>query len=593
MKSEERILKIVLIVLQEGKPIYFKDIQERLDVSKSTLDNDMKKFRVLLKEYDLLLVSKPKVGLEFIGSEMSLRIVLNSLIHQCCNIDTCIKRHNENGIFSPLEQDVFGYIDFDVVSDVYRTFLKNQSQSMLVNENYYIHVAIMFAISFKRMRDENFIKHFSEAYTHFMKSHIYKMIDELRPMMMDVPFVEKCFLCFIIDSYNIHKRILLKEDWVQIQLMTLQLIHNMQQITDVEFEKDSPLFERLFYHLEALIQRAKQGLFLFNPMTALIKEQYGYTFYAVRKALKDLEAYCQVEFDDAEVAYMTVHFCASEEKLEKERFVQYRVVILCGHGIATGELLAQKLNKIEYLDVIGVINSKDLNILKRLDAHLVIKTVDVDIPCLPSIKINPLFTDQDLELLKQELTNYVPIKKVVKEKNDFKELYADIMNVIKNEDKALFLKLQPKIEDIFFRKKFMKKEGIQPMLEEVLELHHVLLQKNAENWQEAIKLAASPLVSDGYIQQRYVDAMIENVEKFGPYIVIVKGFALAHARPEDGVNKLGVSVLTLEKPVAFHSTQNDPVQTIICLAAIDNNSHLKIMGTIASLLNNQQKLEKY
>lgn len=591
LKSEERMLKIFLLVIQQETPLYVKNLQDILIISKSTLDNDLKKLRTFLKKHNVVLISKPKMGLEIVGSEMAIRIVLSTLIHRCCNIDTCMKRYRRNGLFSYLEQDVFRYFDFDIIHHVYTILFRTKSHNVLVNENYYIHLALDFAITLKRIREGHIISEFDDTYRHYVKSHIYDVIEMLSPVIEDIPISEMCFLCFIIDSYNIHKSTQLKEDWMQIQLLTVQIIMNMEKIMEIEYASDAQLFERLFYHIEALVKRTKQGMSLFNPMTGLIKEQYAYTFFAVKQSLKELEVYCNVKFDDAEIAYMTVHFCASGEKIEKERFMQYRVVILCGHGVATGELLAQKLSKITYLDVIGVINSKDINILKRLDAHLVIKTIDMEIPHLPSIKINPLFGDIDLELLKKELKASVPRPKIATHV-DFKEMYNAILNLIQMEDETVFKKLKPQIEALFLQKKLIEKEGVQPMLEEVLELHHILLQKEVENWEEAIRLVASPLIEDHHIEKTYVDAMIANVHKFGPYIVIAKGFALAHARPEDGVNKLGVSILTLAEPVAFHSAHNDPVQMVVCLAAVNNNSHLKIMAAIATLLGDEQKMQQ-
>ena len=43
----------------------------------------------------------------------------------------------------------------------------------------------------------------------------------------------------------------------------------------------------------------------------------------------------------------------------------------------------------------------------------------------------------------------------------------------------------------------------------------------------AIRLAAKPLLDEGVIEEIYIENMIANVYKFGPYIVLVDGFALA------------------------------------------------------------------
>lgn len=60
--------------------------------------------------------------------------------------------------------------------------------------------------------------------------------------------------------------------------------------------------------------------------------------------------------------------------------------------------------------------------------------------------------------------------------------------------------------------------------------------------------------------------------------------AIPHARPEDGVTKLGMSVLKLEQPVQFPG--NKPVRLFFVLAAIDQTTHLKALAQLTELLSN-------
>ena len=41
---------------------------------------------------------------------------------------------------------------------------------------------------------------------------------------------------------------------------------------------------------------------------------------------------------------------------------------------------------------------------------------------------------------------------------------------------------------------------------------YVQTAEKAEDWKEAIRMAASPLLEDGSIQASYIEAMIRNVE---------------------------------------------------------------------------------
>ena len=117
----------------------------------------------------------------------------------------------------------------------------------------------------------------------------------------------------------------------------------------------------------------------------------------------------------------------------------------------------------------------------------------------------------------------------------------------------------------------------------LLTKENILLQQESTSWQEAIKKAAQPLLRNGNVTKQYVEAMIQSVLDAGPYIVLMPGFALAHARSEDGVCRLGLSAMTLNTPISFGSP-NDPVKVIFCLAAIDPTSHLELMGELAEVL---------
>ena len=83
--------------------------------------------------------------------------------------------------------------------------------------------------------------------------------------------------------------------------------------------------------------------------------------------------------------------------------------------------------------------------------------------------------------------------------------------------------------------------------------------------------------------------MINSVYKNGPYMIIMPHIALAHARPEDGVNENGISFLKLKIPVIF--PQENDVDIIIVLAAKEDEGHLELMAELADLLVDDEKTE--
>lgn len=105
----------------------------------------------------------------------------------------------------------------------------------------------------------------------------------------------------------------------------------------------------------------------------------------------------------------------------------------------------------------------------------------------------------------------------------------------------------------------------------------------AGSWQDAIRAAAAPLVERGSVEDGYVDRMISSVVELGPYIVLMPGFALAHAAPGEDVRQSDLSVALFDDEVFFGS-DNDPVRVVMCLACVDRESHIARLQAVAEKL---------
>lgn len=130
------------------------------------------------------------------------------------------------------------------------------------------------------------------------------------------------------------------------------------------------------------------------------------------------------------------------------------------------------------------------------------------------------------------------------------------------------------------------------MLLETVSVKDIQIGLQATDWEEAIRKAAKPLLEDGAIETTYVEGIISSVRENGPYFVLSKGFALAHARPELGVNRLALNFATFDPPVSFGVGENDPVSLIVTLAATDANSHLDLLAELAGILVEEGRMQK-
>lgn len=112
------------------------------------------------------------------------------------------------------------------------------------------------------------------------------------------------------------------------------------------------------------------------------------------------------------------------------------------------------------------------------------------------------------------------------------------------------------------------------------------------DWKQAVQIAGRPLRDQGAISQDYIDAIIRQKEDVGPYFVIAPRIAMPHARPEEGANTLGLSVVKLQHAVEFDSAENDPVDVIFMFSAPDSHSHIEMISHLAEVLSDDDIMQR-
>ncbi|CUU48360.1 MULTISPECIES: PTS sugar transporter subunit IIA [Clostridium] len=128
------------------------------------------------------------------------------------------------------------------------------------------------------------------------------------------------------------------------------------------------------------------------------------------------------------------------------------------------------------------------------------------------------------------------------------------------------------------------------MIEKLFNKETIELNVEVNDWIEAIRFCGSLFVKNGNTEAKYTDAMINTVKNMGQYIVIEKGIAMPHARPEDGVKKIGMGLIKLKRPIEFGNEEYDPVDILIFICAIDKTSHLKALAELMTLIEDNEFL---
>ena len=194
--------------------------------------------------------------------------------------------------------------------------------------------------------------------------------------------------------------------------------------------------------------------------------------------------------------------------------------------------------------------------------------------------------------IREFLSNQRCKRRISEKESDYTTMLKEIISLL--EERHVFNEnLYSLLESLFIKYGLsINKKEVQPMIQDILIDSNILINKQKLDWREAIAYSASSLLKSGVINENYIKSMIHSVEEFGPYIVMAPHMALAHARPEDGVNKLGFSVSIFKNPVSFGDEDEQQVSVIFCLSAVDSYSHLNIMKSLINLIRSTDKIEK-
>lgn len=512
-------------------------------LSETNINEDLKSIRSQLASYSLNLVRKNH-QLKITGSETNIRHALQDILIKqnfsntslskkgglnFYSLQFCIKQLNF--INEKLDSEITYPYNVNIISHIYILITRYQThavaKSVLTKLNSYDQMIIKENKQLYSIAAE-VIKHIENYLDMALEpNEIYFLLQYLISSRLDV--MDK------IENSAFQSNLVQKVTNFYISNVVAKL--NLGTINN-DFKAD------LANHIRPMINRLYNKISLNNALLPEIKRVYLKLFKVIEhtsdKLTKEL-GLPPISADES--GFITIYFA---RYLEQNR--QYiRALVVCTTGVATAQLIKVKIQSY-FNNIIVVADAASSNVQQQIHKYAPIELIISTIPLnntfeIPVVVVGALLTNQD----------------------------------------------KKRIEDSIKRNYHF--QGSEKMLSEVTNESLIRLNIEAVNWKDAIRKSANPLVKNGYATENYVNGMIKTTEESGPYIVISKGVALPHARPELGAKKIGITVTTLKTPINFGNKSNDPVQFIFALCAVDNKSHLKAMSELVNFISDQNFLK--
>lgn len=543
LNVENRKIYILYKILN-GEKLTIDKLADEMILSRNTIVQTMDEIKEDLKDMQLSLVYKKKY--EIVGNEYKIRELYLLLMQD----DELLLRNISEEVSNFDEYCSMGLTDYSLGNLTrFAEFICKR-----ISENYTL-------TTYKYKSDS-------------IKFYYYPFVKYLLP-----PKVNEDELSYLSAYISTLSSLNSKVDEDLISKYIDKLIQKFEAKTAITLESKEEFKINMKRHLLSAYNRIKFKFPISNPSLDEIKFKHESLYKIIKSIIENEKDFPDfIGIREEEIGFIAAYFGGYLRGERDSGARRNKVLVVCPNGLMVSKTLEIQLYKyMPTIDIAGVLSLKELA-ETNIYYDYIISTVKI--PDKENvIVVNPLLSKLDIQLLMSKLINF-----------NYSDTNFDlelIMQVIKKYTKIIDeKKLKDELLKIIY--KFDEKEIYQPMLKELVTADRIRKVKRVDNWKEAIKLAAKPLLEDGSIEAIYIDNMIESLNEHGPYIVLADRFALPHASSKKGVNKLSMSLLVVEDEVDL---LGKPVNIFMVLAATDNNSHIRALASLSEMLYDASNID--
>ena len=582
LSRDERIQVAAAMLVSASGYVTLADIAEVLLVSRATVINDLDRIRAFVEQGGLEVLSRANKGLCVVGKESVKRFFLMRMLRgDLSQHRDILSRHiSIQAGNRVIIQKIIGEQEH-----VHKSFLTDDSFQDILT-----YLGIMIDRNRQGELLEPLQKTDGERYT--MAQDILRYVSQYCSVATTEDDIYQ--LCAMLNTARYIRQNSFEKDAVKIQMITRQFIDCISEELEIDLNTDYDFFENLSNHLESVFSSP----FVPYPDQSSLEEvleDNQEVLEAVRRKLPVIGQHIDREITEVEIFYIVIHVCAALER-KRNKEISFHVIVACHAGIGTSQLLMAKLKKHFNFQIVDVISAHEAPNIKEGQADFIISTVQLRDCPLESIVVSPTFNDSDyvrvgnkIEALRN--SRHLPSRieeKAISAKGVIERIRPIVYEMAPEQAPNLMKRLRREIRDYFKQSSGADAEIFSPYLHHLLPQTNIELDVECADWREAVRKSGEKLVEWGYIEPRYIDAMIANIEENGPYVVLSPGFAMPHEGLEQGSIRLGMYLIRLKTPVEFGAEELDPVEFVCCLSAVDHKTHVKAFFNLVNMLKNAE-----
>lgn len=570
--QQERLYMVILYLFIKQDFVSVSHFQDLFKMSKNSALTDINEASTLAKEFNVDLNYSRKNGYKLTGDKIEIRKLVDR------TVTAILKFTTGKWILRYLAKKW----DIELYVKEIDSILDQDEEITFVAERLEGVVYLLSILEIGPVIYDNSLKLLSEEIEYIQSSKTYALASAI---IERFPSLESQKSYITIQLLSVIQGNMSTDEMAYFKEIMEEIIVNVQGYTGRIFPDTENFRRRLYNHLVPSYFRMKFHIQLSNPLKNRMIEDYPDLFYLIQRSFEPLSQRLGIEITDDEVAYFVMYFGTYFNTSIEANHYKLTAVIICPHGMGTSILVNNLLSNV----------MPEVNFIKLMSEDYIeadIPNVDFIVSTIfyesekPVYLVNPAMNQIELALLKRKI--YERFNVETKATKIVNELFDRVQNFL-TVNNQLFVKSEMDRvidEDLKKSTQEIKDFDLGPLVTSEM----ITRCEQISDWRTAIRIASQPLLERAYITTNYIEAMIETIEKFGTYIVLVPEVAMPHAKPEDGGNRVGVSLLQLKESVNIENKSDDllvPVKLFFIVSIADNYSHLGLLKKINKILENK------
>lgn len=352
------ILKQIL-TLYKNKTLKLENLADDMYVSLSTIKNDLKEVKDILKDYNLKIISKHKLGISLDGDIEDLkRCILESNIKY--------KDLSLEGFFTDYVKLNIGNIRLEILNNL-------QKENIILTDYEFNNIFNYILISLSIEENKDYKSYTKDYITNYQNKFIKENNKENKEKILNS--IEK-------------------------------FTKNLKLATSIDLSNDRVFKEYLYRHIKSFCIKKDFGVNNQSIVANEIKLKYPFAFELATIAKTTLEKDLELEIDENETANIAIHIGgALQRSHENINEKSLKAIIVCASGVGTSMLIKAKLEAKfdKKIEILKVIPSYLIDYVKVLDVDFIIATVPVNIKDIPVINVSPFLDDKEIKIIEKFL----------------------------------------------------------------------------------------------------------------------------------------------------------------------------------------------